>query len=160
MRITRVTPIAVLALALGTNAACEAQFRPSVYYPASNYSRVTITNQTRTSVVFAVQWRNRPRGETVMLEPGEKFRTQTTFAAGTNPPILEVRFSPWKWAPRVEVLARSGHVDPNTNNPGRIYDFDYNRTNQGRMLTLTPRSVWERPDRPLPWWERYNRGWR
>jgi hypothetical protein len=103
------------------------------------YARVTITNQTDIAIVFRSHWGNEePRRE--VLEPGRSVSLETTFAAGSPKPELTVVYRTGPWHRRPEVVSLpSGHVDPGTNNPGRVYDFYRQRSNVGEIVTLTAR---------------------
>ena len=111
------------------------------YYPAAYpvYARVTITNQTDVAVVFRSQWPGR-EAERHVLSPGEHVTLETTFAPLTPKPELVVRFRTGGWRRPAEVLTLpSGHVDPGTDNPGRVYDFYRQLSNVGPLVTLTAR---------------------
>lgn len=103
------------------------------------YGRVTITNQTDIAVVFRARWPNEePRRH--ILNAGESTTLETTFAAGTPKPELRVVYQTGSWRRRPEVFSLpSGHVDPRTDNPGRVYDFYRQESNVGPIVTLTAR---------------------
>jgi len=102
------------------------------------YARVTITNQTNIATVFHSHWGNDSARKDV-LDPGQTVTLETTFPAGTAKPELTVEFRSRPGA-RPDVLSlASGHVDPATNNPGRVYDFYLQRSNVGEIVTLTAR---------------------
>jgi hypothetical protein len=130
---------ALFVLAVAGPASAQSLRWPS--YPAAYpvYARVTITNQTDIAIVFRSQWGNEePRRE--VLEPGRAVTLETTFAAGTPKPELTVVYRTGSWHRRPEVVSLpSGHVDPGTDNPGRVYDFYRQRSNVGPIVTLTAR---------------------
>jgi hypothetical protein len=107
--------------------------------PAQNpYARVTIANQTDVAIVFDAGWEGQAAREFV-VEPGKAVTAETAFPPGPTRPNLTVRYRQWRWMPRITVELASGHVDPRTDNPGRVYDFYRKRTNEGPMLQLSPR---------------------
>ena len=111
------------------------------WYPGSYpvHARVTITNQTDIAVVFHAQWGDELARREV-LDPGQATTLETTFRAGTPKPELTVTYRTGPWHRRPEVLSLpSGHVDPQTNNPGRVYDFYQQRSNVGPIVTLSAR---------------------
>lgn len=115
-------------------------FRPSPYPVAEPvYARVTITNQTDMAIVFRSSWgTEEPRQHA--LDAGRSVTLETTFAAGTPKPELTVVYRTGPWHRRPEVLSLpSGYVDPRTDNPGRVYDFNRQRSNEGPIVTLTAR---------------------
>lgn len=103
------------------------------------YARVAITNQTDIAIMFRSYWGSEePRRE--VLEPGGAVTLETTFAAGTPKPELTVVYRTGSRHRRPEVVSLpSGHVDPGTDNPGRVYDFYKQRSNVGPLITLTAR---------------------
>lgn len=110
-------------------------------YPVAEpvYARVTITNQTDLSIVFRAHWGNEPPREHV-LDPGRAATLETAFPAGTPKPELTVTYRNGPWLRRPEVLSLpSGHVDPGTDNPGRVYDFYKRPSNVGEIVTLQAR---------------------
>ncbi|HKB04865.1 MAG TPA: hypothetical protein VKD90_21760 [Gemmataceae bacterium] len=130
MHVLRSLP-AVCALALVV-------FAPSAASAQNPYARVTITNQTDVAVVFDAGWEGQAAKE-VVIDPGKAVTVGTEFAPGPTRPKLTVKYRQIKWVPRVTVDLDSGHVDPRTNNPGRVYDFNWRRTNEGTRLMLSPR---------------------
>ena len=131
---------ALFIAALSAVPASAQSFRwPS--YPTADpvYARVTITNQTDISVVFRSQWPG-SESERHVLGPGEHVTLETTFAPLTPKPEMVVRYRTGGWLRRPEVLSLpSGHVDPYTDNPGRVYDFYRSPSNVGPIVTLTAR---------------------
>jgi hypothetical protein len=121
--------LTALALVLASPSAASAQ---------NPYARVTITNQTDVAVVFDMGWEGQAAKE-VVVDPGKATTVETQFPPGPTKPKLSVRYRQMKWVPRVTVELESGHVDPATNNPGRVYDFNWKRTNEGTKLMLGPR---------------------
>jgi hypothetical protein len=122
-------------------APASAQTLRQPWYPSFQpaYARVTITNQTDISVVFRTQWPNE-EGQRHTLGPGEQVTLETTFVPLTPKPELEVRYRTGGWLRRPHVLSLpSGHVDPATYNPGRVYDFYQQPSNVGPLVTLTAR---------------------
>jgi hypothetical protein len=111
---------------------------PSVSSAQSEYARVTITNQTDVAIVFDAAWEGQGARE-MAVEPGRAVTLETPFSTGTALPNLTVRYRQTRWAPRTTVEVSSGHVDPRTDNPGRVYDFYRKRTNEGAMFVLSPR---------------------
>jgi len=135
--ITRPGWVAAL-LVLAAAAPLPAQ---SLRWPAAPpvYARVTITNQTDIAIVFRSHWGNE-EARREMLEPGRSVTLETTFPAGSPKPELTVVYRTGPWHRRPEVVSLpSGHVDPGTNNPGRVYDFYRQRSNVGEIVTLTSR---------------------
>lgn len=132
---------AVFVLALAAPAPAPAQSLRWPSYPAAYpvYARVTITNQTDMAIVFRSNWGSeQPRRD--VLEPGRAVTLETTFAAGTAKPELTVVYRTGSWHRRPELVTLpSGHVDPGTDNPGRVYDFYRQRSNVGPLITLTAR---------------------
>jgi hypothetical protein len=130
MHISRyLTAVCTLALVVLAPSAASAQ---------NPYARVTITNQTDVAVVFDMGWEGQAAKE-VVVDPGKATTVGTEFPPGPTKPKLSVRYRQMKWVPRVTVELESGHVDPATNNPGRVYDFNWKRTNEGTKLLLSPR---------------------
>jgi hypothetical protein len=111
---------------------------PSAATAQNPYARITITNQTDVAVVFEAGWEGQAAKE-VIIDPGKAATVGTEFPAGPTRPKLTVRYRQMKWVPRTTIELDSGHVDPRTNNPGRVYDFNWKRTNEGTMLLLSPR---------------------
>lgn len=130
MHISRYLP-AVCAFAL-------AVVSPSAATAQNPYARVTITNQTDVAVVFEAGWVGQPAKE-VVIDPGKAVTVGTEFPPGPTKPKLSVRYRQKQWVPRTTIELDSGHVDPRTNNPGRVYDFNWRRTNEGTTLLLSPR---------------------
>ena len=134
---------ALFVIAVTAAPASAQSFRwPS--YPNWNrspvYARVTITNQTDIAIVFRSQWPNED-WQRHILRPGEDVVLETTFPRFTPKPEVTVRFRTGRgWLRRPQVLSLpSGHVNPNTYNPGRVYDFYAERSNVGPIVTLTAR---------------------
>jgi len=120
------------AIVLGIPAQSRAQSGDKKFF------RVTFTNQTDVTVLFTWQWPDQ-EAEKVTLEPGKKIVAEYKQAPGLKKPTLAVTFKP---APRVKDESsdlNSGHVDPVTNNPGVIYDFQKAETNLGKIIILKPR---------------------
>ena len=114
---------------------------PPSYYPDAEpvYARVTITNQTNITIRFRARWPNEAAQRKV-LSPGESVTLETTFAPLTPNPELRVSYRPGRRARHREVMhLPSGHVDPNTYNPGRVYDFYRQWSNRRPLVTLTAR---------------------
>ena len=111
---------------------------PSVAPAQNPYARVTISNQTDVAIAFDAGWEGQAAREFV-VEPGRAVTVETTFPPGPTKPNLTVRYRQWRWMPRVTAELASGHVDPRSENPGRVYDFYRKRTNEGNMLLLSPR---------------------
>jgi len=133
-----VAALFVLAVAAGP-APAQSLRRPPYPVAPPVYARVTITNQTDIAIVFRSSWGNEePRRD--LLEPGRAVTLETTFAAGTPKPELTVVYRTGSWHRRPEVVSLpSGHVDPGTDNPGRVYNFYRQRSNVGEVVTLTAR---------------------
>jgi hypothetical protein len=125
---------ALVSLAVSIGSASAQAPWPS--YPV--YARVTITNQTDIAVVFHSRWGNEAAKRDV-LDPGRSVTLETTFPAGTPKPELTVEFRARPGAPLDALRLPSGHVDPATDNPGRVYDFYRQRSNVGEIVTLTAR---------------------
>jgi len=128
----------LFALVVAGPAAAQ-PLRPGYPVAPPVYARVTIANQTDMAIVFRSHWGNEePRRE--VLEPGRAVTLETTFPPGTPKPELTVVYRTGSWHRRPEVVSLpSGHVDPGTDNPGRVYDFYRQRSNEGPILTLTAR---------------------
>jgi hypothetical protein len=131
---------ALFLVALSAAPAAAQSFRRPPFPVAEPVSaRVTITNQSDVTVAFRAHWGNERPQERV-LDPGRAVTLETTFPAGTPRPELTVLFRNGPWLRRPEVLSLpSGHVDPRTDNPGRVYDFFTRRSNVGDIVTLQPR---------------------
>lgn len=130
----------LVLVALGAAPALGQSFRPTLQ-PSGQpvYARVTITNPTDITIVFQAEWPGEEARREI-LEPGQSVRLQTTFRRFTPNPELTVTYRNGPWYRRPEVVTLpSGHVRPGTNNPGRIYDFDRQRSNIGPLLVLKPR---------------------
>jgi hypothetical protein len=128
-----------IAAVAATPTAAQSFRWPSYQAAYPVYARVTVTNQTDISVVFRSQW---PGGEPErhVLGPGEHVTLETTFAPLTPKPEVVVRYRTGGWLRRPEVLSLpSGHVDPYTDNPGRVYDFYRSPSNVGEIVTLSAR---------------------
>jgi len=130
----------LLVVALSAVPAAAQSFRRPPFPVADPvFARVTITNQSDVAVVFRAHWGNESPRERA-LDPGRAVTLETTFSAGTPRPELTVLFRNGPWLRRPEVLSLpSGHVDPRTDNPGRVYDFFRRPSNVGEILTLQPR---------------------
>jgi hypothetical protein len=111
---------------------------PSVGSAQTQYARVTITNQTDVTIVFDAGWEGQALRE-MSVEPGKAVTVETPFPPGPTKPNLTVKYRQSRWAPRTTTEVSSGHVDPRTDNPGRVYDFYRKRTNDGPMFVLSPR---------------------
>jgi hypothetical protein len=111
---------------------------PSAASAQTQYARVTITNQTDVAITFDAAWEGQAAREMV-VDPGRAVTVETPFPSGPTKPNLTVRYRQTRWAPRTTVEVSSGHVDPRTDNPGRVYDFYRKRTNEGSMFVLSPR---------------------
>lgn len=102
----------------------------------TKYARVALKNESNVTVVFEMKWSNKDKVKEVVLDPGQKFTAETAFPPSPTKPVLTVAFQP---APRREkevMQLESGHIDPTTNNPGRVYEFFRKRTNEGVIVVL------------------------
>ena len=105
----------------------------------ARYARVTLTNQADVPVTVRYHWPHR-RAERVTLRPGEHQMIETAFPAGTLQPDLTVRWEAGDRDGRREGMeVPSGHVDPYTDNPGRVYDFGRLGQRYGGVIDLRPR---------------------
>jgi hypothetical protein len=137
--IRRAVPVLLVAV-LGGAALGQDFRRPTVVGGGeTKFARVTITNQSDIAIVFDMKWDTKDNVENMVLDPRQKISTQTGFPAGPQKPVLTVRYRKGKWLGYETVRLESGHVDPRTNNPGRVYDFDVRRTNEGMIVVVTPR---------------------
>jgi len=129
----------LVVLAFVAGPAPAQSLRPAYPVAPPAYARVTITNQTDMAIVFHAHWgAEEPRR--YVVEPGRAVTLETTFAPLTPKPEVTVTYRIGRWYRRPGVLSLpSGHVDPNTDNPGRVYDFYEQRSNAGEVVTLTAR---------------------
>lgn len=113
---------------------------PPDYPPAGpEYARVTITNQSNATVSFRAQWPGEGFQRKV-LAPGQRVTLETSFPHFTPNPVLTVTYRPRAWRRHRDVVSLpSGHVDPATDNPGRVYDFYRERSNVGPIVNLVAR---------------------
>ena len=119
-------------------AAAQSFRRPPAPIAEPVFARVTITNQTDVAVAFQSYWRDEPARREV-LDPGRSVTLETTFRAGDPKPELTVIYRSGAWYRPDVVTVPSGHVDPGTDNPGRVYDFYRKRSNVGQVVTLQAR---------------------
>jgi hypothetical protein len=103
------------------------------------YARVTITNQSNVTVSFRAQWPGQGSQRKV-LAPGQRVTLETAFPQFTPNPELTVTYRPRAWHRNRDTMSlSSGHVDPATDNPGRVYDFYGRRGNRGEVMELVAR---------------------
>jgi hypothetical protein len=113
----------------------SAQFRTGVPVAEMKYFRVTLQNPSDVTVVFKIQWDGRA-AEMVSIDPGKTFVAEMKRPPAPGKPNLTVTYKPAPGMAEVVKTLESGHIDPRTNNPGWIYEFEKVRTNLGKIVDL------------------------